>query len=364
MLQQTRVAAVLPYYKRFLKRFPNVHSLARAREHDVLKCWAGLGYYSRARNLHRAAKEIVAKYGGEFPGTREEALTLPGVGEYTAAAVLSIAYGEPLAVLDGNVARVIARICAIREEVKEARTWKRVQDIARALMPNATRQDRRNKNKKRNRPEAGVTSVAPGDWNQAMMELGATVCTPHSPRCDICPVARLCQAHRMGVVEQIPAQQKKRATEKMTIAAAVLLDPRGRTMLVRQDGRAGGEIFSRMLQFPATIMRRNAPEELLAHLSGFHRGGGEIALTQRAQRTQRNTEKKEYIVALQPVKHVVTYRKITILPHLIRVPKLTEENGERVLPMDAIGRLPVSNATRKIADTAKEYLMCTKDRRE
>ena len=380
MLQQTRVAAVLPYYERFLKRFPTVHSLARAREQEVLKYWAGLGYYSRARNLHRAAKAIVAKHGGGFPRTREKALALPGVGEYTAAAVLSIAYRERLAVLDGNVARVIARLCAIRGDVKEPRTWKRVREIAQELMPAempdaglkpaATRGAKSagaNINvssssyragrveSKRNRREAGITS-SPGDWNQAMMELGATVCTPRGPRCDICPMARICGARKAGIVEQIPSRSKKRAIEEMKVAAAVLLDSRGRTMLVRQNGRAGGEVFSKMMQFPATIVSRNARAELHAHLShstGF--GLGNVS-TQRAQRAQRNTEKEDKIIALRQVRHTVTYRQITIAPFLIRVPKLVERNGERVLPMHAIGRVPISNATRKIADAAVEYL--------
>src|ERR1700686_5037187 len=166
MLQQTRVAAVLPYYRRFLARFPTVDALARARRESVLRSWAGLGYYSRARNLHRAAKEIVARHGGEFPSRMEEALELPGIGHYTAAAVLSIAYGEPHAVLDGNVARVLARLGAVRGDLRQPKKWGSLQKTASRLLP----------------PKAS------GDWNQAMMELGATLCTPRAPRCAACPV--------------------------------------------------------------------------------------------------------------------------------------------------------------------------------
>ncbi len=187
MLQQTRVAAVIPYYRRFLARFPSVHSLARARLNSVLRHWAGLGYYSRARNLHRAAKQIVREHGGKFPRCLEQALALPGVGQYTAAAVLSIAYGQPLAVLDGNVARVLVRLAAANGEIREPRLWRRLADAASGLL----------------------ASEAPGDWNQAMMELGATVCTPRSPRCEECPVAHWCRARILGVADSMPAARSK-----------------------------------------------------------------------------------------------------------------------------------------------------------
>src|SRR5208282_1601319 len=177
MLQQTRIAAVLPYYDRFLKKFPSVEALAHGREHEVLKLWSGLGYYSRARNLHRAAKEIVARHGGAFPREIDEALALPGIGGYTAAAVLSIAYDVPLAVLDGNVARVLARLRAIRGDLRAPRTWRQLQQTADDLLAHES----------------------PGDWNQALMELGEVVCTPQSPRCDACPVARSCRARIEGL---------------------------------------------------------------------------------------------------------------------------------------------------------------------
>src|SRR5580704_15833345 len=162
MLQQTRVAAVIPYYRRFLARFPTVASLARAPLDDVLHHWAGLGYYSRARNLHLAAKQIVGRHGGEFPRKLEDALALPGVGRYTAAAVLSIAYDQPLAVLDGNVARVLARWGAIRGDLRQANRWAQLAAVSQQVL----------------------AASAPSDWNQAMMELGATVCTPTAPRCE------------------------------------------------------------------------------------------------------------------------------------------------------------------------------------
>ena len=190
MLQQTRIAAVLPYYDRFLKTFPlSNRSRARAQE-KVLQLWSGLGYYSRARNLHRAAKEIVARHDGEFPRTLEAALALPGIGRYTAAAVLSIAYDVPLAVLDGNVARVLARLGAIRGDLRAPRP-----------LAAARRDARRDL----------LAPSAPGDWNQALMELGETICTPQIPRCAACPVSRWCLARARGLTAEIPAPRRKRA---------------------------------------------------------------------------------------------------------------------------------------------------------
>src|SRR5713101_447409 len=152
MLQQTRVAAAIPYYERFLQRFPDVHTLAAAPQEEVLRLWSGLGYYSRARNLQKAAQLIVAKHGGEFPSRLEAVIALPGIGNYTAAAILTIAFGEKHAVLDGNVARVLARLGAIRGDLRESWRWQELQESADRLLD----------------------TESPGDWNQAMMELGAT----------------------------------------------------------------------------------------------------------------------------------------------------------------------------------------------
>ena len=241
MLQQTRVAAVIPYYHRFLENFPDVGALAGAESDRVLANWAGLGYYSRAGNLQRAAQEIVLRHAGEFPRGYEAALALPGIGRYTAAAVLSIAHGAPHAVLDGNVARVIARIAAVRGDARAPATWQKLQAAAQEMLA----------------PDAA------SDWNQAMMELGATVCTPKAPRCSECPVEEWCRARQLGIQETLPAARKKRATVKVTIAAAVLLDPQGRTLLVRQTA-GDGDLFSHMWQFPALETTGKAGNRLLA----------------------------------------------------------------------------------------------------
>jgi A/G-specific adenine glycosylase len=315
MLQQTRIAAVLPYYELFLARFPDVQSLAKARESDVLKLWSGLGYYSRARNLHRAAKRIVSRHAGKFPQTLAEALALPGTGSYTAAAVLSIAYDVPLAVLDGNVARVLARLAAVRGDLRSNGRWQRLNQLAQRLLAHS----------------------APGDWNQALMELGETVCTPHSPRCDECPVSHWCRARALRLVDVIPAQRRKPAPIRMKIAAAILRDARGRTLLVQDPGAHDGVLFSRMWQFPAVAVSRDAATELAAHLRatlGIDCANGTP------------------LQALRAAHHGVTFRNITLLPFFARVEKLPRLPRTRVIALDRLAQLPISSATRKIAAAA------------
>lgn len=192
MLQQTRVETGIPYFQRFVERFPDIASLAEAQEDDVLKLWEGLGYYSRARNLLKAAQVMVEQHKGEFPDTEQEAKNLPGVGPYTTAAVLSMAYGVPLPSVDGNVLRVYARLTALGENVMETATVKKVQQALTEIIP-------------RERP---------GDFNEAMMELGALVCLPANPSCGECPVKTHCQAYATGQVDKLPVRIKKDTTTR------------------------------------------------------------------------------------------------------------------------------------------------------
>jgi len=338
MLQQTRVAAVVPYYRRFLERFPTVSDLAGARIDAVLRHWAGLGYYSRARNLHRAAKEIVARHHGEFPRLLEDALALPGIGGYTAAAVLSIAYGAPHAVLDGNVARVLARLGAIRGDLRRPRRWRALNAAADALLPPAPAAG----------PSAVPPSANPGDWNQAMMELGATVCTPRAPQCGACPVSRWCRAHALGIALRLPSPRRKPKPVRLALSAAVLLDPRGRTLLVRQKS-GHSALFSNLwhfpsvqspeVQLPAVQSEAPAPEKLAAYLRS------EFGIT----------------AALEPLplaRHTVTFRRILLAPYLVRVPRLPRPKSlttpaARTPRLADLGRLPISSATKKIAASAR-----------
>jgi A/G-specific adenine glycosylase len=315
MLQQTRVAVVLDYYRRFLCRFPTVEALARAPLGEVIRAWAGLGYYRRARHLHRAAREIVREHGGQFPDELRAATHLPGVGRYTARAVLSIAYGAPLAVVDGNVARVLARLAAMRGELRSGTRAKWLDQHAQELL----------------------AANAPGDWNQAMMELGATVCTPRAPRCPACPVAGWCRARALGIAESLPAPRAKRRPVRLRIAAAILLDRKGRTLLMRsRDGISA--LFSGMWHFPAVQLRRSlrrAPRELARTLAELG-----IAPAQ--------------LEPLGSVRHTVTCRELTLQPYLVRVQALEAGarppgRATRIVPLVRLATLAVSNATRKIA---------------
>jgi len=225
MLQQTQVATVIPYWGRFLERFPTVEALAAAPLPDVLAGWRGLGYYSRARNLHRAAQEVVARYGGRLPSTAEALRTLPGFGRYTAGAVASIAFGEPTPLVDGNVARVLSRLFEVEglpgDKAREARLW----ELAGAL----------------------VQGERPGDFNQALMEHGATTCRPESPLCLLCPVREDCLAFRHGRVDELPPAKVRAAPRRLTLAVAVW-PHQGRLLLAR---RAEKGLFGGLWELPA-----------------------------------------------------------------------------------------------------------------
>lgn len=208
MLQQTRVEVVVPAYERFLRRFPDLASLARASEARVLAAWSGLGYYGRARSLHRAARALIARGESTFPADADAARTLPGVGPYTLAAVLSIAYRLPYAALDANVARVLSRLACL--ERPDAR-----------LEPHRTLADEL------------FDRARPGDWNEALMELGETVCRPRAPACAACPLREACAAHARGVVELHPPPRPRRTPERVRVVLTLLHDGAGRVLLER-----------------------------------------------------------------------------------------------------------------------------------
>jgi A/G-specific adenine glycosylase len=326
MLQQTRVAAVLPYYERFLVRFPDLHTLASAPEQEVLRFWSGLGYYRRARNLQRAAQQIITKHGGQFPREENAVLALPGIGRYTASAILSFAFGAKHAVLDGNVARVLARIFTIRGELRAPRRWKALQKSADQLLERK----------------------APSDWNQAMMELGAVVCTPRAPQCLLCPVSRFCRGRQLGIAELFPATRQKSNTVEIALTSAVLVDDQGHTLLasppgnsdVAKDGEIGA-LVSKMWHFPTRAVRENPALELralLKELSG-----------------KRTCASRWPVEPLPKVRHTVTFRKITVHPFCVQVIKMPKIPGAKVVALSELARdssLAISSLTRKIARAA------------
>jgi A/G-specific adenine glycosylase len=236
MLQQTQVDTVIPYYSRFLSRFPTPGSLAAASLQDVLKVWENLGYYARARNLHQAALDIMAQWNGRLPPTMEGLKSLPGIGNYTASAIMSMAYGERFAAVDGNIRRVLCRVFLIRKPVHEISTLKHIHDLAQQMVPKG----------------------APGSYNQALMDLGATVCTPRRPDCPQCPLPDLCQARLKGLQEKIPLTKRRPPVPQREGTAGIIRNGSGEGFLIvrrRAQGLLGG-----LWKFPGGM---KAPEETL-----------------------------------------------------------------------------------------------------
>lgn len=230
MLQQTRVDQALPYFERFLQTFPTVGALAAATTDEVLKRWEGLGYYSRARNLHRAAQIVQKRHGGRLPETVKELRNLPGIGPYTANAIASIAFGQRAPVVEGNVVRVLARVFNVKEPVNDAAMRRRLWGIAEGLVP----------------------KKSPGDFNQALMELGARICTPRAPKCSACPLCGLCEARAAGVEDVRPVRLPKTRIPRHEIVVAVI-KRHGRYLLGKRPSKG---LLGGLWEFPGGKVRR------------------------------------------------------------------------------------------------------------
>jgi A/G-specific adenine glycosylase len=242
MLQQTRVDTVIPYFHQFMEQFPTLESLATADEEKVLKAWEGLGYYSRVRNLHAAVKEVKERYGGKVPDSAEEFSKLKGVGPYTTGAVLSIAYGLPEPAVDGNVMRVLSRIFLVEEDIAKVKTRKIFENIVRMI----------------------ISHENPSYFNQALMELGALICVPGKPACLLCPVQAHCRAFAEGRQEELPVKTKKAKVKEVSIAAAVVMDKRGRILIHKRDQEG---LLANLWEFPNCEVGKEQPQkELTAFL--------------------------------------------------------------------------------------------------
>jgi len=252
MLQQTRVDTVVPYFQRFLARFPDVRALAAAELDDVLHLWSGLGYYRRARQLHATAREVTERHGGVFPAEAASLRALPGIGAYTAGAIASIAYGRREPLVDGNVARVLARLESLEEPIKSPAAVRRLWAIAARLLP----------------------EEQPGRFNEALMELGATVCTPRDPRCDACPLERFCVARARGLERELPVVSSKAAVPVVEAVALVLVDPEGKVLFARrrEGGLFGGLWEPPMVEGSASVVA--ARPHLAALGLGLSSGSG------------------------------------------------------------------------------------------
>jgi A/G-specific adenine glycosylase len=305
MCQQTRVDTVIPYYERFVARFPTATVLARAEEDEVMSLWSGLGYYRRARLLHAGVKEVVASYGGEVPRAADARRALPGVGRYTAGAIGSVAFELPEPVVDGNVARVLARVHEIDTPLGAAATEKRLWTEAGAL----------------------VVGPRPGDLNQALMELGATVCAPRSPRCGECPIEARCRARASGRVDELPVARKKKKPEVVALTAVVARAAH-RTWLVRGEGKLFGGLFGVLLAEGRGV--DVARSILDAHGLVGDLDGGEPAF----------------------VEQVLTHRILDVQVHVAR--RVSGRSSPTLRAFDAgeLTEVGVATLTRKILDAA------------
>ena len=307
MLQQTQVATVVAYFERFILAFPTVQALAEADEQAVLTLWQGLGYYRRARHLHAAARVIVEKHGGQVPGDHAALLALPGVGRYTAGAVASIAFGLPEPILDGNAARVWARIEAMDQPTNQPGAQRRLWQLAEAYVP----------------------SNAAGEFNQAVMELGAMVCTPRAPGCLTCPVRAHCRANQVGLAEKlpvVPARKKAKAVEHHVLAL------HRRTKWLFEQRPASG-LWPNMWQLPTLEEPKQTDEPATLQAWIRERLGLEVTLP----------------VARERFAHATTHRAITFVVWVASV------NGGRLRPrrgqwrsLEALDDLPLPNPQRAV----------------
>jgi len=309
MLQQTQVKTVIPYYLRWLAQFPTIEQLAKADLQQVLKAWEGLGYYTRARNLHRAAQEVLQHHGGVFPTELEDVLALPGIGRTTAGGILSAAFNQPVAILDGNVKRVLARLVAL--PVPQAKATNQLWELSETLL------DREH----------------PKDFNQALMDLGATLCTPKHPNCPSCPWIPYCQAYNLGMQSQLPMRETSSPLPHKAIGVAVIWNEQGQILIDRRrpEGLLGGlwEFPGGKIEPGETVeecIKREIQEEL----------GIDIAVGDR----------------LITIDHAYSHFRVTLTVHHCRhlagVPQPIESDEIRWVTLDEIDQFPFPKANTQI----------------
>ena len=305
MLQQTRVDAVIPFFERWMQAFPTVQALAKANEQDVLNHWEGLGYYSRARNLHKAAQVIVEQHGGRLPRSAEELRKLPGIGRYTAGAIASMAFGLDEPVLDGNLRRVYARLFNVDIPADSSEGEELLWNIAAENLPKGKA----------------------GDFNQAMMDLGATICLPKNPRCLLCPLLGECEAQKLGVQEQRPVLKPKAEVPSVIHAAAVIVQ-RGRVLLAKRpsEGLLGG-----MWEFPNAEVSGDA----LKGLAKAIRAG--YGLKVRAGE------------AVATVQHAYSHFRVTVHAYRVELVEMSQKGNLKWVKLSELDDLPMGKIDRQIA---------------
>ncbi len=309
MLQQTRVETVKPYFARWMRQFPTIATLAGASERRILLLWEGLGYYSRARNLHRAAKIVVSVHGGQLPQDRQALLKLPGIGKYTAAAIRSIAFGHDDPTLDGNARRVLARVFNVQAFADSPEGESILEKLAARHLPTGKG----------------------GAFNQALMDLGATVCLPKSPHCDVCPVRQLCRARRLAIQAKLPVLAKRGRLPHRHVGAAVIVR-RGRVLIAQRppSGLLGG-----MWEFP------NAGLVRLAGRSGQGLAaalGNAYGIRVRARG------------ALTSITHAYSHFQVTVLAYRCDMISATKKPGLRWARLNELAEYPMGKVDRRIAE--------------
>ncbi len=312
MLQQTRVETVIPYFERWLQRFPTIQSLANASQQEVLSLWEGLGYYSRARNLHKAAQVVAVDLGGQLPHERAELQKLPGIGAYTAGAIASIAFGRDEAALDGNIRRVLARVFAVRTPARSPAGEKELWDLARRCLPPGRA----------------------GDYNQALMDLGSALCTPRSPQCLLCPLSEICAGRQLGLQETLPVLAPRPKIPHLTVAAAVVR--REGTVLIAQ--RAQTDLLGGMWEFPGGTLEDGETLEQ-ALLREIHEELNTVVLIERPFGTYN---------------HAYTHFSVTLHAFLCRLtgpePQAIEASQLRWVSPEALAGFPMGKIDRQIAN--------------
>ncbi len=297
MLQQTQIKTVIPYFERWMKVFPDIESLAAAPIDKVLKLWEGLGYYTRARNLHKAAQMICEKHGGKIPSDFDSLFALPGIGRYTAGAIASIGFEKRVPLVDGNVARVLSRLFNIKKDILKPETQKFLYEIAGQLVP----------------------EKSPGDFNQALMELGSLICIPAMPNCTACPVSSVCSAYKKGNQESLPIKSKALQKKEVRIAAAFILND-GK-ILVRKRPAKG--IWGGLWEVPSiTSPVKNSFRELI-------------------ERYIHNEYKMKAapIASIEPITHHLTHLKMTISPFVFKTNQGHVNSGSRWVSRSGITKL-------------------------
>ena len=310
MLQQTRTDTVSGYYTRFMNRFPNIAALAQADEQEVLKYWEGLGYYSRARNLHKAAQIMQREYGGRFPTTYEGVRALPGVGDYTAAAVASIAYRLPYPAIDGNLTRVLARVHGVREDVGRPSVKRLIHELG----------------------EREIDRERPGDWNQALMDLGATICVPGTPDCARCPLQAQCDAYAQGDADQLPIRAAARPPVPVDVGVGLVI-AEGRVLTIKRDAALLKGLWTFLL-----CEGDSTPEGMARKLE---------ALGMQANR----------IIPLGEARHVFTHRIWNMKLYRVDLPAMPGRTAGQWADAQTLTGLPLPTAMKAARRAAMDILL-------